>query len=286
MDIEVTASEYINAMQVRFICGGYFKNQPEWGSSQGIINFSKLYYILDGECVIGIDGKEFVAEKGQLVLVPAGRHHSYRFSQKKKLEKYWCHFNANLGQSNLFDVISVPFATNVGRSKEIASLFEQLLFNTDKGNDLSDSVNQQGYLMLLLSKYFKTAGYTINSGKKSSPDFISVIKYMSENISESISVETLSDMIHIHPNYFIRIFKQHFGCSPIKFFNNMRIEKAKDQLRNTSLSIESVAKSVGCNDIYTFSKFFKANVGIAPTKYRNLNLNHTERIFKDENIRD
>ena len=47
-----------------------------------------------------------------------------------------------------------------------------------------------------------------------------------------------------------------------------RIQKAKELLRDESLSVEAIAEQVGYNDYFYFTKVFKKNTGISPSKYR------------------
>ena len=67
--------------------------------------------------------------------------------------------------------------------------------------------------------------------------------------------------------YFRKTFMSVYGTSPIKYLNNLRINKAKAILMSDYDSIEQVALSVGYNSIYHFSKKFKLYTGRSPTEY-------------------
>ena len=52
-----------------------------------------------------------------------------------------------------------------------------------------------------------------------------------------VSIETLAQLAHYHPNYFINAFKQFTGYSPVQYMNHLRSEKAKDLLLTTELNV-------------------------------------------------
>jgi AraC-like DNA-binding protein len=99
-----------------------------------------------------------------------------------------------------------------------------------------------------------------------------IIKAICEEISEDPSQQyTLSEFAqrtHCSSRHFNRLFKQYIGLSPQEYILTMRLETAKDILLSSSLSISRIAELVGFNDIYYFSKWFKAETGLPPSKYR------------------
>ena len=124
-------------------------------------------------------------------------------------------------------------------------------------------------MLEIISHYLKLDSIS-SSGSLKEPrtDFGSVLKYIEKHLDDKLTIEQLSDVMHLHPNYFIRHFKSFFGVSPIRFINNMRMEKAKQLLSESDMSVAQIAKLVGTDDIFYFSKQFKKYNGYAPTEYR------------------
>jgi YesN/AraC family two-component response regulator len=91
---------------------------------------------------------------------------------------------------------------------------------------------------------------------------------MKEHYSEAISLESLSKSAYLSPVYLSKIFKEETGDSPINYLINMRLNKAKELLEEGDLSIKTIAKSVGYNDAYYFSKLFKKHFGVSPLKLK------------------
>ena len=72
----------------------------------------------------------------------------------------------------------------------------------------------------------------------------------------------------LHPNYFIRVFKRHFGTSPIQYVNRKRIEEAKRLLASTNFLLAEIETIVGIPNVFYLSKLFKSSTGLSPTAYR------------------
>ena len=258
--------QYLNGLQVQYITGGYFKADSKWNTAEKL-KVNKFYYVTEGEFELSIEDKTYIVKKGQLVLIPADLKHSYKLTEKEVMRKYWCHFDAFSGADNLFNLIKSDLIVDIGTNKELMGLFKKLYQYEKNTNALSDYMSR-ATLMLIIGKYIESCK-NISAEKSTEHSALSsVIKYMNENIHGSITVSELAEFTHLHPNYFIRMFKQYFGSSPIKYFNNLKINSAKEYLQSGKYTIEEISKLLGFNDLYSFSKFFKKNVGISPSQFK------------------
>ena len=82
-----------------------------------------------------------------------------------------------------------------------------------------------------------------------------------------ISIEELSLMCGITPEYFRRIFKTYYGTSPMKYINELKIALSKDLLASRMYSVTDAAMQSGYNDISYFSREFKKSIGVSPKEY-------------------
>ena len=78
----------------------------------------------------------------------------------------------------------------------------------------------------------------------------------------------LCSIFHLHPNYFIRYFKEKTGYPPIEFINNLRINRAKKMLQTQNDPVQVIAYSVGFESSNYFSRLFKRKTGFSPSEYR------------------
>lgn len=95
-----------------------------------------------------------------------------------------------------------------------------------------------------------------------------VKKYISENLSENLSLETVSKKFYFSSRYFAHLFKEYSGINYIDYINDIRMKEAQRCLVNTSMSIHEIAKRVGYEDQGHFCRNFKKFTGKNPSEYR------------------
>ena len=93
-------------------------------------------------------------------------------------------------------------------------------------------------------------------------------RYIDYSLNRRLTVADVAQELAINDRYLYNLFMKHEGISPKEYIQRRKIEAAVDLLNNTSLTIKEIAQAVGIVDIYSFSKLFKARMGVSPTKYR------------------
>ncbi len=82
-----------------------------------------------------------------------------------------------------------------------------------------------------------------------------------------LDVPALAREAYASPGHFSRAFKRAFGESPHQYLLRRRIERAKDLLRGTDLSVTEVCFEVGFQSLGSFSSAFHELVGEPPSGY-------------------
>ena len=90
-----------------------------------------------------------------------------------------------------------------------------------------------------------------------------------KNYEKNISLTDISEHVYLNPSYFSRIFKQQCGINVVDYVNKVRVDVAKELLRNTNMKIVDVAEKVGFNSSGYFSNVFRRYTGGNPKDYRN-----------------
>lgn len=83
-----------------------------------------------------------------------------------------------------------------------------------------------------------------------------------------MSLTLLSQNLLISPAYLSSIFKKIKGISINQYLTQSRLDKARELLSGTSLTLTEIADRVGYNDLFYFSKVFKRYFGVAPSAYK------------------
>jgi len=97
-----------------------------------------------------------------------------------------------------------------------------------------------------------------------------VLAFIESHLNDNVTIDDLARIVHFHPNYFIKFFRDHLGCSPMQYINRLRLEKAKHLLKTTDLTVKEIADAIGFNDAGYFSKVFKRYAGFSPQEFRNV----------------
>jgi len=95
-------------------------------------------------------------------------------------------------------------------------------------------------------------------------------QYIQQNYMNPISLEEVSSFVGFNPTYFSTLFKKENGGNFVEYLSEIRMNKTKELLRETNLSIAVICEQVGYNDLKNFTKSFKKNVGLKPNEYRKL----------------
>ena len=107
-----------------------------------------------------------------------------------------------------------------------------------------------------------------NKGRDYDVRFIQLLSYINKHLAERITLDDLVSLAHFNKSYLVERFKNMWGISPIKYVNLMRLERAKQLLQTTDLSITAIARETGFQSIHYFSRYFKSNEQMTPQQYR------------------
>ncbi|HEY3504135.1 MAG TPA: AraC family transcriptional regulator [Actinocatenispora sp.] len=91
---------------------------------------------------------------------------------------------------------------------------------------------------------------------------------MDRAYAEPLDVATLARIAHVSEAHFTRTFRATFGETPHRYLQRRRIERAMFLLRETGRSATDICYEVGFGSLGTFSRTFRAIVGVPPRDYR------------------
>ncbi|GIP23314.1 response regulator [Paenibacillus sp. J22TS3] len=96
-----------------------------------------------------------------------------------------------------------------------------------------------------------------------------IYEYVNQNYAGEISLSELADKFHLNYSYLSTYFKQRTNENLTSYINRVRIDKAKELLRNPDLSVSHISQLTGFSDHNYFSKVFKKVTGMTPVEHRN-----------------
>lgn len=267
--MEYLEDVYFANLNVKCFIGGFFApdKDRDWSCANARFELNKFYYITKGQCVINIEGQTYMANAGDWFFIPRYAEHSYCKVKGCEFEKYWMHFEL-FPDEDFFRMMDLPYHINVGENPQVIKLFSSFAAMSE-GTLVTDRLMVKSLMFALLSEYIKASkptGVLIHSKEDARLDRL--LCYINENLNHEISNQEMADFLHIHPNHFIRFFKNKVGYTPAKYVKLKRLEKAKALLEDTDLNISEIVEKSGMEDISHFSKVFKAYYSMSPSKYR------------------
>lgn len=93
-------------------------------------------------------------------------------------------------------------------------------------------------------------------------------RYIADHYHESLQLSGVAKKLYLSTAYFSRLFKEKTGVTFSDYLANCRIERARQLLATTDLSIAEVSAAVGYQEANSFSRLFKARTGQSPSDYR------------------
>ncbi|HET6248307.1 MAG TPA: substrate-binding domain-containing protein [Tepidisphaeraceae bacterium] len=111
-----------------------------------------------------------------------------------------------------------------------------------------------------------------SSGPPVAPgDMNSVMEYIDRHACDGAGVDELVQMVGVSRRAFEIWFRAKVGCSPGRHIQRVRLERARELLSRTEISMARIASMVGFEEPTTFSRFFRKCQGMSPRSFREQN---------------
>jgi len=247
-------------------------------------DYPKLIFVLSGKTRIRMEESILDVEEGNLVVInPGVKHQVLVIDPENPATEFHVGFTdvkfGNLAPNTIPTPSDSPVISTKGEVK-------QRLFKLCASMELENSVYWQGryfmlktyvmqMLLLLLREQTEPLEITHSfSFESTNKKYIveQIINYFEDHYSEKISLDQIAANMYLSTFYISKIFKSETGTTPIRYLIDIRLEKAKELLENGwDGSIQEVAREVGYDDAYHFSKLFKKHFGVSPSHVKRAN---------------
>lgn len=95
------------------------------------------------------------------------------------------------------------------------------------------------------------------------------VEYLHNNLYNVIDYHKPSEICGISYTYFKKLFLEKFGVPPVRYVNNLRLERSRELLLTNKYPIGEIAQMCGFENAYYFSRKFKEKYRSSPTSYKN-----------------
>jgi len=153
--------------------------------------------------------------------------------------------------------------------KYVSGLFKRMMTETGEKKPYWELAVESGLKELLIFLYRNyRASFPVMAYTKSMETIFKVQKYIEENCSDEITLETVAKTFYMDKYYLSRLFKETTGFTFKEYLILQRISRAKERLFSTNDSIIKVGIDSGFNNVNHFIRIFKKYTGTSPLKYR------------------
>lgn len=240
--------------------------------------FYEIEYIASGHATETINGTEYEVRPGFAVLLSPADLHSYKnVKEEDFLTIYNVKFSPYLLPPELQKALNGISAPLGGTCAEIEPLFRKLLAEYNghafaREQFILSTITQICILLLRCCEEVR------HSAKDPEREMVS---YIREHFLESISVETVANIVHLSPNYFSEFFKRHMGIGFSAYVKKLRLEFAANLLLTSDLTVQQAAEKSGFNSAAHFFNSFKSEYQMTPEQFRKNYIKQSKRDKED-----
>ena len=247
---------------------GYENCAP--GHSYGPVmrNGYLIHYILSGCGIYKARGKIFHLKEGDAFLICPEELIYYEADRKQPWSYTWIGMQGIKVKGYLERTSLLKSLVFHYDQDDRMRLCHEKMFEADQiknNKDLIMNSIMYEYLFLLARKF---PGGLPEENKKKAGYVDEALKYIESAYCDPITVQDIADYLSINRSYLSRLFKALTGISIQDYLLDYRIRQACILLKNSDLSIRTIAHSVSYMDALYFSRLFHRKKGMTPSEYR------------------
>lgn len=111
-------------------------------------------------------------------------------------------------------------------------------------------------------------GRTLAHSKPGSEEIVMAEHLLKKEYRKNWTLDLLSASVGVHRRKLTDLFRQILGTSPMEYLNDLRLQKAFDLLKTTSLSVTDITRKIGYGHIQSFSRAFHRKYHVSPQQCR------------------
>lgn len=206
-----------------------------------------------------------------IVMIPPGTMHRYGTVEGSVWDFHWAHFIPRpywMGWLNMIQgkhPIPVIHIEDEEVWHRIEATFTMVVSDSLSIGRFAEELSLNGLEAILL---LMTRGIPDTDGSKLDPRIRTVMRYIAEHLSETLTVADLAAQVSLSPSRLSHLFKEQTQDSVTNTLIKLRLRQAARLLRFTSRKVTDIAHEVGFESSFYFTRMFTAQFGMAPTEYR------------------
>ncbi|OKP87505.1 AraC family transcriptional regulator [Paenibacillus helianthi] len=260
-------------------------------SSKRICYMSSVYLLSEGYGVLETEGTQVQVSPGSLVYLPPGQSHEWLADPAEPMVHLCCYFDwGHVDREGHFDwacpicyepepllpewlgpqlPYPLPLQLQAGSVRVWAERFQKFYTSGQFVNEqtfirnLSIQRNFQEFIDFFLQQMLRDPPF---------PDrrISALLERLEQDLLHEVPrpLECYYRELKLSRGHFFELFRKSAGCSPVQYMNRFRLNRAKEDLLHTSLSITEIAGKYHFSSVHYFSRLFHRETGQTPREFR------------------
>jgi AraC-like DNA-binding protein len=228
-----------------------------------------LIFVTRGRVVWVLDGREYPLTNGDLVVVPPDLpHHAHSLTSRITL--YSIHVEASLpGGRDVFAMLNPPAMHSVPRGVRLDAYLRGAALEWRRADSTLCRLMLSHWARLIVPELLlHDARRNALCPRPIDPIVADMLETLPRHIGRSASLNELAKESGYTPQHLNRLFCRALGVTPLQYLGRLRMERAASLLSDGRWTVAGVARQVGFDDPYYFSRMFKRHFGRSPLSYR------------------
>ncbi|TDF92502.1 helix-turn-helix domain-containing protein [Paenibacillus piri] len=238
-----------------------------WHMEHSLSQYNVLVFITYGSIDYWVNDETVRLEGGDVLLIPAGSIRGGASVTSEGHQRYATHFSCSGGMEALLPILGKPAyaKTRILREDYFKQRFSLLCHHW-----MMKSSFQAALCFSILLEMLGIMNHDLTHEEIPSKKMrlVEAIKsYIVDHYRQPIKLVDISEHIMRTPTYITNIFKEVTGLTPIEYLHHVRIDKSKELMFSTSMSIGEIADYTGFCDQAYFNRVFKKMTGYPPSSF-------------------
>lgn len=230
-----------------------------------IHTYHEILLYLEGDVdLLTMEGRHTL-KTPSLLIIPAGTYHFFKPKNHLDFMRLKISFSANDLENEILSELMSKIRIIENFNEEIKYICDKLV-NILRKNDKNAEFHAYSALLMLITELDLcdiSIEKEIKTNKKSPMNLIA--EYISDNLSESLDIKSLAEIMHISSSGITHMFKKEFGIPIHKYIMQKRLIYAK-RLIEEGEQLSKIYADAGFKDYSSFYKAYKNYFGYAPSK--------------------
>lgn len=258
----------------------YFEYAKDFAYSGEVHDFWELVYADKKKLLITAGAQEIELEAGQMYLHKPNEFHNIRCDGKRAANSVIISFDCSTpelmnvagkvittGERERFLIGSVVKEASASFSTPLGNPYTSVMELSERGGFGSQQMIRLCVEMLLIRLIRENIDRQPVKINKSNDLLAQITDFLSENVESKLVFNDILKHFNLSSSVVKKIFREQMGCGVMDYFTRLKIDRAKELIREENYTFTEISERLGFNTSQYFTTVFKRISGMTPTDY-------------------